>query len=314
MKGFLLCLLGFVAAVVYFKWDDISRFVEEQGFSFDDRPDFSGGRPSHRASNPSSPTFAGRLVSDDDFETRLEVEQLAEEWSVGGKSSAIAALNRMKEVLDYKTKCPAYHYAPKLANEARSAIIKFEEAIGYDNHKGARELGEAAADAMRRFNTNCRWKPGVSAGNGTHIRSASQEGYWTPENGYRIANGGIWKVSPCRKCNKSGSVKVTENCYRCNGTGRIPNPAAQVSDALSAGTEIGTQALDIFSSFSKPRGRAQGRRSGNSFRPVRRPSVPQTLTCDTCNGSRRITRTVTCGECNGQCEIQTYVSPMPSWK
>ena len=212
--------------------------------------------------------------------------QLSSEWQNGGKRKCIEHLNAMKTELDRRTSCPAYNYARSFANEVRSAINKFERAIGCDDYVNAAKSQTEASDAMRRFMSNCRCRPGVSKWRGTHMHSGQMEGTWELDNGYVQIGNRVAQVRRCGKCSGRGQLSVYEGCSRCNGTGKIPNPMAQVANGVNM---VG----GILGGMSR---RGRGMRIGT-------PNVRSTLPCDACNGRGRITVIRQCPQCYGQGKV-----------
>ena len=272
MKSFMLIVVGILCAVVYFKWDAIKTFAED--FLAEHR----GSGETFEVVEPSEVKDDGGAIDDE------ERFQLASEWQNGGKRRCVERLDAMKTAFDSKASCPAYHCAPSVAKAARSAIIAFERAIGRDDYVKAKAYDNAATDAMRRFELNCRWKPGVSRGDGTH--SGRVEGTWEPDAGRVMVGGRAMRVMKCGNCSGSGTVRSVEVCSSCNGRGRVANPAAQVSDAVSMGVGIAS----MFGGGRAPR--------------VQTPRVAREITCSSCNGQGRIRVTHSCHRCDGR--GQTY--------
>jgi len=262
-SNIILFVVGVLCTISYFKWDDIRIFAEDVL------------APRNSTSNISE---ANDAIIDDE-----ERFQLASEWQNGGKRRCVERLNFMKKVFDSKTSCPAYHCASRVVNEARSAIIDFERAIGCDDYVRAKSYDKVATDAMRRFELNCRWKSGVSRGDGTH--SGHVEGVWEPDAGRVMVGNRAMRVLRCGNCAGSGSLRNVEMCPSCNGRGRIANPAAQISDVVNMGAGIAS----MFGGGSAPR--------------IRTPNVPREINCDSCNGQGRIQVTHTCSQCNGSGKV-----------
>lgn len=264
MKGFLIFVIGVLAAVAFFKWDAIvDQFHTISQAVF-------GNISSHDRYGGEEP------VSDE------ERALLADEWQNGGRARSVERLNRMKQALDSKLASPGYHYAKSLANEARSAIIKFERAIGHDDYIAARHCDSKATEAIQRFEMNCRWRPGVSKGAGTHLHSGSQPGTWEPDNGYVLMNGRAVQIRICGHCKGSGSVRVQQYCSACNGRGRVANPAAQVTGAIDMAAGI----AGMFGGRQAPR--------------IQTPRVPSEITCSSCNGRGQVQGSESCSACGGQ--------------
>ena len=277
MKNFMLFVVGILCAVAYFKWDAIKTFTEdflaEHGGAGGISGMFKGedGGPAEEAGGPADEA-GGAIEEEDRF-------QLASEWQNGGKRRSVERLNAMKTVFDSKMSCPAYHCASSVAKAARAAIIDFERAIGRDDYARVKSFDNAATDAMRRFELNCRWKSGVSRGDGTH--SGQVEGTWEPDAGRVMVGGRAMRVSRCGSCSGRGSVRSVENCPSCNGRGRVANPAAHVSDAVNVGVGIAS----ILGGGKAPR--------------VQEPRVAREINCSACNGQGRIQTTHQCTTCNG---------------
>jgi hypothetical protein len=267
MKNFMLFVVGILCAIAYFKWDVIKSFTE----------DFLA---EHRDSGQISEVYSDNDDGTIDDEDRF---QLASEWQNGGKRRCVERLNAMKKVFDSKTSCPAYHCAPSVTKAARSAIIDFERAIGRDDYVKAKSYDNAATDAMRRFELNCRWHSGVSRGDGTH--SGHVEGTWEPDAGRVMIGGRAMRVVRCGNCSGSGQVRSVEVCSSCNGRGRVSNPAAQVSDAVNMGVGIAS----MFGGGKMPR--------------IEAPRVAREINCGSCNGQGRIQVTHSCSRCNGSGKI-----------
>lgn len=271
MKKIMLFVVGILCATAYFKWDVIKTFAEDF---------LAEHKSSDEISEPDDTSGMNDGGTIDD-ESRF---QLASEWQNGGKRRCVERLNAMKTALDSKTSCPAYHYASPVAKAARSAIIDFERAIGRDDYIRAKSYDKAATDAMRRFELNCRWKSGVSRGDGTH--SGHIEGTWEPDAGRVIIDGRAMRVMRCGKCSGSGTVRSFEVCSSCNGRGRVANPAAQISDAVNMGAGI----VSMFG------------RGGRAPR-IHSPRVAREINCNYCNGQGRVPVTHSCPRCDGKGNI-----------
>ena len=212
--------------------------------------------------------------------------QQVSEWQNGGKRKCIERLSAMKNELDRRTSCPAYSYARPLANEVRTALVKFERAIDNDDYVNVAKCEVDASNAVRRFVANCRWRPGVSKGRGTHMHSGQMEGTWELDSGYVQVGNRVAQVRRCSKCSGRGQLSVYEGCSRCNGTGKIPNPMAQVANGVNM---VG----GILGGVSR---RGRGMRIGT-------PNVRSTLPCDACNGRGRIRVIRQCPQCYGQGKV-----------
>ena len=267
MKSFMLFVVGILCAIVYFKWDAIKTFTTD--FLAEHRG--TGGVPETHSGDD-----GGTIEEEDRF-------QLASEWQNGGKRRCVERLNAMKTVFDSKTSCPAYHCASSVTKAARTAIIDFERAIGRDDYARIKSFDNAATDAMRRFELNCRWQAGVSRGDGTH--SGHVEGTWEPDAGRVMVGGRAMRVCRCGNCSGSGSVRSIEVCSSCNGRGRVANPAAQVSDAVNMGVGIAS----MFGGGRVPR--------------IQTPRVDREINCSYCNGQGRKQVTYRCSRCNGSGKI-----------
>ena len=267
MKNFTLIVVGILCAVVYFKWNAIKAFAEDflaEHKSSDGISEVNGGDD-------------GDTIDDEDH------FHLASEWQNGGKRRCVERLNAMKNVFDSKTSCPAYHCASSVTKAARAAIIDFERAIGRDDYVKAKFYDNAATDAMRRFELNCRWRSGISRGDGTH--SGNIEGTWEPDAGRVMVGGRAMRVMRCGNCSGTGAVRSIEYCSSCNGRGRVANPAAQVSYAVNMGVEIAS----MF--------------GGGRARRIQTPHVEREINCSSCNGQGRVSVTRTCSRCNGSGRI-----------
>lgn len=199
---------------------------------------------------------------------------LASEWQNGGKGRYVEKLHAMKQAYDNWTS-PPYHYASSVANEARSAIIKFEQAIGHDDYLKAHEYDHYATCAMRRLKMNRKWRAGISKGTGTHLHSGEMEGTWELDDGYEIVDGRPRRVYRCSKCYGNGRITVNERCSGCNGRGCVENPVGSIGDAVN-----------IVGMFGR--------------RQMPRINVPRTLTCTGCNGRGEVRVNRECDRCNGQ--------------
>ena len=274
MKNFMLFVVGILCAIAYFKWDAIKTFAEDFIAEHKSSGEVSG---SGGISGVDGGNDGGTIDDEDRF-------QLASEWQNEGKRRCVERLNAMKKVFDSKTSCPAYHCASSVTKAARAAIIDFERAIGRDDYVKAKSYDNAATDAMRRFELNCRWKSGVSRGDGTH--SGNIEGTWEPDAGRVMVDGRAMRVMRCGNCSGSGTVRSVEVCSSCNGRGRVVNPAAQVSDAVSMG-------VGIVSIFDR----------GGRAPQIPTPRVAREINCSACNGQGRVPVTHSCPRCNGSGRI-----------
>ena len=273
MKNFTLIVVGILCTVVYFKWDAIKMVAEDI---------LAGHKVPYEVSGPDgiSGVDGGRDGGAIDEEDRF---LLASDWQNGGKCRCVKRLDAMKKVFDSKTSCPAYRCVSSVANAARSAIIDFERAIGRDDYVRIKSFDNAATDAMRRFELNCRWHSGVSRGDGTH--SGDIEGTWEPDAGRVMVGGRAMRVCRCDNCGGNGYIRSVEVCSSCNGRGMVANPAAQVSDAVSMGVGI----VSMFGGGRAPR--------------VHAPNVAREIRCSYCNGQGRRQVTNRCPHCNGSGEV-----------
>ena len=269
---FLVALL-IISVICYLKWDSSS------GRKGNDLPP----KTSHLAAEPDQHLSSRATGGGNGDEGQ---SQLASDWQNGGKQKCIERLSAMKNELDRRTSCPAYHYTRALANEVRSAIIKLERAIENDDYVNVAKCEAEASNAVRRFMSNCRWRSGVSMGYGTHKHSGHVEGTWELDSGYVQLGDRVAKVRNCGKCGGRGQVSVYEGCLRCNGTGKIPNPMAQVADGVNmVGGILG----------GMPR-RGRGMRIGTR-------NVRSSLPCDACNGRGRVPVIRQCPQCFGQGKV-----------
>ena len=273
VKKLLIFVVGFACAIALVKHEEIVSWVQER-CALADRTDYMESDGGVVTSTPLTP------------ERELE---LAQAWENGTKRICLDRLRILRKSLFERSACPAYKYNDRYRQAAESALSQLESAIGRDDYIVAPRARSEAEDAMRRFETSCYWKSGVSKGSGTNMHSGSREGTWEPDRGYVMmrSNSGelvARREISCGHCGGRGSVVEVVCCSSCNGQGQVNNPAYQVGSAME--TTIG-----IMNAF----GGARGRRP---IRPVRN-NQPPTIPCRSCNGRGSLNQTRTCTSCGG---------------
>lgn len=291
-------LVGAVAYLLYDKFKDTEPFVREDV----DSPNRYAQREDTR-NRPISPTSdspvrvsprSGNVPSDvknislwklDHPESMTEEEvKLAERWQED-KPRYMAEITRMKSVLTEKTKSP-YRYDRRYAEKLSAAIRDFGDAVNYDDFIVVPQRHNKAKDELMRFENTCEWQSGISKGYGTHMRSGNAEGSWVPDPGYVMVRRGGELVAMrelrCNGCRGTGYKIQRINCPTCNGRGRVPNPMAQVGNAVNMIGAI-----------------TGGRRGRNHPRMPRQPSE---INCSSCNRGR-IEQRIVCPDCGGRCKI-----------
>ena len=145
------------------------------------------------------------------------------------------------------------------------------------------------------FVKQCQWTSGLRHPRFPHVVSGMTANQWVAENGWEFVNPGTSDFTVRRKpvqvrcdaCRGNGYVVQKTRCYSCNGRGRVPNPAAQVGQAVNV---VG----DLVNAFG-------GGRRGRQVPRV--PQGPSEIRCSSCNGTGNQQQNVRCNKCNGSGSI-----------
>ena len=145
--------------------------------------------------------------------------------------------------------------------------------------------------AYKQFVGGCQWRQGVRHPTVAHVHSGWSKDTWEADAGWIFVNPGTSDLTVRRKpvqvkCNACrGNCYIVQEtyCNACNGRGVVPNPAAQVGQAVNV---VG----GLVNAFG-------GGRRGRSMPRI--PQGPSELRCPACNGKRKQYQKVKCPSCDG---------------
>lgn len=171
-------------------------------------------------------------------------------------------------------------------------IQKLRQRLIADDPEGSARAHSELKAAYDTFVNQCQWTSGLRHPRFPHVVSGMTANQWVAENGWEFVNPGTSDFSVRRKpvqvrcdaCRGNGYVLQKTRCYSCNGRGRVPNPAAQVGQAVNV---VG----GIFG--------ALGGRGGRRGPVPRVPQAPAEIRCPSCNGTGNQQQNVRCNKCMG---------------
>ena len=145
--------------------------------------------------------------------------------------------------------------------------------------------------AYNQFAEGCQWRQGMKHPTVAHVHSGYSKDTWEADGGWVFVNPGTSDLSVrrqpvqirCDACRGNGYVVQKMRCYSCNGRGRVPNPAAQVDQAVNV---VG----GLVNAFG-------GGRRGRHVPRI--PQGPSEIRCSSCNGMGSLQQNVRCSRCNG---------------
>ena len=184
-----------------------------------------------------------------------------------------------------------YRFDKGFARKIASCISALRSNLSRDDIGGSVRAYNELKQAYLSFENGCQWQPNVRHPKYNHVLSSYTKNQWMAESGWEFVNPGTSDFSVrrkpvqvrCNSCRGSGYVMQKSQCYSCNGRGRIPNPAAQVGQAVNA---VG----GLINAFG-------GNRRGRHMPRV--PQGPSEIRCPSCNGTGGQQMKVRCGRCNG---------------
>lgn len=147
------------------------------------------------------------------------------------------------------------------------------------------------AAAYKQFAAGCQWRQGVKHPTIANVHSGYSKDTWEADAGWVFVNPGTSDLTVrrvpvqirCDACRGNGYVVQRVRCYSCNGRGRVPNPAAQVGQAVNV---VG----GLVNAFG-------GGRRGRHVPRI--PQGPSEIRCSSCNGMGSQQQNVRCSRCNG---------------
>lgn len=185
-----------------------------------------------------------------------------------------------------------YSYYGPTANWLLNKISELEGKIDSGDVVGSVELHKRIQETYRDFASKCTWRQGVAHPQIPHVVSSSTPNQWMAESGWEFVNPGTSDLTVRRKpvqvrcgaCRGNGYVVQKTRCHSCNGRGRVPNPAAQVGQAVNV---VG----GLVNAFG-------GGRRGRQVPQI--PQGPSEIRCSSCNGAGNQQQNVRCNKCMGK--------------
>lgn len=170
-------------------------------------------------------------------------------------------------------------------------IQNLRQRLSADDPEGSARVYSDLKVAYDNFVNQCQWTSGLRHPRFPHVVSGTTANQWVPENGWEFVNPGTSDFTVRRKlvqvrcdaCRGSGYVVQKTNCNACNGRGRVPNPAAQVAQAVNI-------AGGLVNAFG-------GGRRGRQVPRI--PQGPSDIPCSSCNGTGNQQQNTRCDKCMG---------------
>lgn len=138
-------------------------------------------------------------------------------WGEGGKRAELANADAIRLRLEGRTE-GGYEFRHWDLWRARRALKAYDNAIARDFVDKVPALRQAAEDALRVFESGCRWRAGQRHRRDPHLVSGVREGEWKAEAGWVAMPSG---VGTCPDCGGDGGGVREAACGACNGTGRL---------------------------------------------------------------------------------------------
>ena len=170
-------------------------------------------------------------------------------------------------------------------------IQNLRQRLNADDPEGSARVHSELKDAYGTFVNQCQWTSGLRHPRFPHVVSGMTANQWVAENGWEFVNPGTSDFTVrrklvqvrCNDCRGNGYVVQKTRCYSCNGRGRVPNPAAQVGQAVNA---VG----GLVNAFG-------GGRKGRHMPRI--PQSPPEIRCSPCSGRGTQQQNIRCNKCNG---------------
>lgn len=189
-----------------------------------------------------------------------------------------------------------YRYDRNLSSQVGSQISTLRNQLSRNDIGGSVRAYNELKQTYQSFVNGCQWQANLRHPRYNHVVSSHTPNRWDAESGWEFVNPGTSDLTVRRKpvqvrcdaCRGNGYVVQKARCYSCNGRGRVPNPAAQVGQAVNV---VG----GIFG--------ALGGRGGRRVPVPRVPQAPAEIRCSSCNGSGNQQQRVRCDRCGGTGKI-----------
>ena len=170
-------------------------------------------------------------------------------------------------------------------------IQNLRQRLNADDPEGSARAYSELKDTYSTFVNQCQWTSGLRHPRFPHVVSGMIANQWVAENGWEFVNPGISDFTVrkkpvqvrCDACRGYGYVVQKTRCYSCNGRGRVPNPAAQVGQAVNV---VG----GLVNAFG-------GGRRGCQVPRI--PQGPSEIRCSSCNGIGNQQQNIRCNKCMG---------------
>lgn len=184
-----------------------------------------------------------------------------------------------------------YRYDRSSARQVSAQISTLRNQLSRNDVNGSVRAYNELKQEYNSFVNGCQWQANMRHPRYNHVVSSYTPNRWDAENGWEFVNPGTSDLTVRRKpvqvrcdaCRGRGSVVQKTRCYSCNGRGRVPNPAAQVGQAVNV---VG----GLVNAFG----------GGRRGRPMPRiPQGPSEIRCSSCNGMGSQQQEVRCSRCNG---------------
>lgn len=184
-----------------------------------------------------------------------------------------------------------YRYDKSLVRRIGSQISNLRKLLtNNDINESVRTYNELS-HVYASFVNGCQWQANMRHPRYAHVISSNIPNRWMPEVGWEFVNPGTSDLTVrkkavqvrCSACRGNGYIVQSTRCYSCNGRGRIPNPAAQVG-----------QAVNFVGGIVNAIG---GGRKARSL--TRSPQGASEICCPVCNGAGSQQLNVMCNKCNG---------------
>ncbi len=189
-----------------------------------------------------------------------------------------------------------YRYDRNVANQIGSQLSILRNQLSMNDINGSVRAYNELKKVYQSFVNGCQWQANMRHPRYSHVVSSQTPNRWDAENGWEFVYPGTSDLTVRRKavqvrcdaCRGNGYVTQKARCYSCNGRGRVPNPAAQVGQAVNV---VG----GIFG--------ALGGRGGRRVPVPRVPQAPAEIRCSSCNGNGNQQQRVRCDKCSGTGKI-----------
>ena len=185
-----------------------------------------------------------------------------------------------------------YRYDRSSARQVSSQVSTLRTQLSRNDVNGSVRAYNELKQVYNSFVNGCQWQANMRHPRYNHAVSSYTPNRWEAENGWEFVNPGTSDFSVRRKpvqvrcdaCRGHGYVVQKTRCHSCNGRGRVPNPAAQIGQAVNV---VG----GIFG--------ALGGRGGRRGPVPRVPQAPAEIRCPSCSGTGNQQQNVRCNKCMG---------------